>query len=336
MDDVVMNDVVMNVVFMNLDAPPLRRSPGIRFDQLDDVLPIIFEFLPNKLKDIMDQRLVCKKWKQVATKRTAILELLKKSMKWDPAPHSCVVKLGRRGVSLPAMMVMTAALPNMQQITLRDFGWDPDKWSDGEDPDEEQLSRTADCISHDIGIISNFSRLSILEINAGAFLNGRYPSLFNFPLLQKLSIIDCTYLKLDLDMFAGLPLLKELECDYTSGTPGLVTGNIESLRVLKGTLEKVKINFCPHVEGSFMDLADFPHLKVLDLYETTVTGDLRYIRETHFLSLVKLILPESVYGALMLSSSPTIRGGIHAPVQRAIRGEYPAGDTLQNPYNIVH
>lgn len=112
--------------------------------------------------------------------------------------------------------------------------------------------------------------------------------------------------------------------------------DIESLRVLKGTLEKVKINFCPHVEGSFMDLADFPHLKVLDLYETTVTGDLRYIRETHFLSLVKLILPESVYGALMLSSSPTIRGGIHAPVQRAIRGEYPAGDTLQNPYNIVH
>ena len=61
MDDVVMNDVVMNVVFMNLDAPPLRRSPRIRFDQLDDVLPIIFEFLPNKLKDIMDQRLVCKK-----------------------------------------------------------------------------------------------------------------------------------------------------------------------------------------------------------------------------------------------------------------------------------
>jgi hypothetical protein len=100
-----------------------------------------------------------------------------------------------------------------------------------------------------------------------------------------------------------------------------VTGNIESLRVLKGTLEKVKINFCPHVQGNFMDLAHFPHLKVLDLYDNAVTGDLKHIRENHFLSMVKLILPESVDGALMLSPA-THRGGIHAAVQKAIRWQY--------------
>ena len=45
-----------------------------------------------------------------------------------------------------------------------------------------------------------------------------------------------------------------------------------------------------------MDLADFPHLTVLDLYNTAVTGDIRDIGENDFSSLEKLHLPKSVYG----------------------------------------
>ena len=39
-------------------------------------------------------------------------------------------------------------------------------------------------ITHDINIISNFSKLRILEIYR-VELNGRYPVLFNFPLLHR-------------------------------------------------------------------------------------------------------------------------------------------------------
>jgi hypothetical protein len=134
-------------------------------------------------------------------------------------------------------------------------------------------------------------------------LNGRYPFLFNsFPLLQKLSIEGCDYLKGDLEMLTGLPLLKEIYCSFNR----CLTGNIKSLRVLKDTLENVRIHNCHNVEGNFMDLADFPCLKKLDLHDTAVTGDIRDIGENDFSSLGKLnfrwsygevfVLPEGVYG----------------------------------------
>ena len=66
--------------------------------------------------------------------------------------------------------------------------------------------------------------------------NGRYPVLFNFPLLQELIITYCPSLKWDLEMLAGLPSLKELYCPSNN-----LTGNIGSLRVLKGSLEKVDL-----------------------------------------------------------------------------------------------
>jgi hypothetical protein len=190
------------------------------------------------------------------------------------------------------MNVMTRAMPNLQQITIcNNFGWGRHKWSDGEDPDEGLAAKTADWTTHGIEIISNFSKLRYLEIdNAG--LNGRYPFLFNsFPLLQKLSIKHCYNLKWDLDM-AGLPMLKELDCAHNYDMPG----DINSLRVLKETLEKVHIHNCKNVEGNFMDLADFPHLKELDLRYTAVTGDIRDIGANDFSSLEKLSLPEGVYG----------------------------------------
>ena len=194
-----------------------------------------------------------------------------------------------------AMVAMTDALPNLQQIGIRYYSEDGGrrKYSDGEDPDEEEAAETADYTSHDIEIISNFSKLRILEI-VHAGLNGRYPFLFNsFPLLQKLSIHSCSYLKWDLEMLAGLPVLKELHCSWNDH----VTGNIGSLRVLKDTLERVTFETRSfRVKGKLMDLADFPHLKELNLIGTAVTGDIRDIGENHFSALESLTLPRGVYG----------------------------------------
>ena len=75
-----------------------------------------------------------------------------------------------------------------------------------------------------------------------------------------------------------------------------MTGNINSLRVLKDTLEKVSIVVCKEVEGDLMDMADFPHLKQLHLCITAVTGDIRDIGRNDFLSLKLLWLPKGVYG----------------------------------------
>jgi hypothetical protein len=253
---------------------------AVSFDDLSDVLPNILGYLTPK--DIMCKRRINKKSRE-AVKKTIV----------PPAYFSISAR------RYNDLRVMTEAMPNLQQIELRDNAGiaqtQKNKWSDGEDPHEfgaDLAAYYASWISHDIGIISNFRKLRILEIY-GCVLNGRYPVLFNsFPLLQKLSIQYCHYLKWDLDMLAGLPLLKELDClaNHSLG------GNISNLRVLKNTLEKVTINHCQIVEGNFMDLADFPHLKELRLEHTAVTGDIRDIGENDFLALERLDLPEGVYG----------------------------------------
>jgi hypothetical protein len=123
-------------------------------------------------------------------------------------------------------------------------------------------------------------------------LNGRYPFLFNsFPLLQKLSIRSCRRLKWELEMLASFPLLKELNFRGNK----CLNGNINSLGVLKGTLEKVLID-SSRVEGNLMDLADFPRLKKLNLIGTAVIGDIRDIGKNDFVSLEQLKLPKTVYG----------------------------------------
>jgi hypothetical protein len=242
-----------------------------------DVLADILGFLDGP-KDIMRKRRVCRKWK--------------KAVKMTIVPLSDYFYLCLNNVQkFNTMGVMTTEMPNLQQITIGDLGGGH-KYSDGEDPDEEWAARTSDYTTHDIEIISNFSKLRVLEIDAA--LNGRYPVLFNsFPLLQKLTISGgCIYLKWDLEMLAGMPLLKELDCANNR----VMSGNINSLRVLKDTLETVIIFNCENVEGNFMDLADFPNLKELDLDDTAVTGDIRDIGENDFSTLEQLNLPEGVYG----------------------------------------
>jgi hypothetical protein len=260
---------------------PRQKKPRLLDDRCasagdlsTDVLANILGYLDSP-KDIMQKRRVCKKWKE-AVKMTvvALVEFHVNNME-----------------SYNAMAVMTEAMPNLQQIKIGD-DCARLKYNDGEDPDEERAARTVDYTSHNIGILSNFSKLRILEIHL-TDLNGRYPFLFNsFPLLEKLSIEYCRYLKWDLEMLAGLPSLKELNCIRNE----CLTGNINSLRVLKDTLEKVNLNGCKNVEGNFMDLSDFPHLKELDLCWTGVTGDIRDIGENAFSALERLGLSKGVYG----------------------------------------
>jgi hypothetical protein len=251
-------------------------DPSASFDELSDVLAIIIFgfFRPEEL--VMCVRCVCKNWRDVAREMIVPTEFVIDSVE-----------------KYNAMSVMTRELPNLQQIKIDSLGYGEHKWSDGEDP-ENSASWIVDYTSHDIGIISNFSKLRILRIeeSACAPLNGRYPVFFNFPCLQKLTIFGCRSLKWDLDMLSGLPLLKELYCWKNDR----MTGTIESLIMLKDTLVKVEIRDCGRVEGNFMDLADFPHLKELNLDGTAVRGDIRDIGKNDFLVLEQLVLPRRVYG----------------------------------------
>jgi hypothetical protein len=207
--------------------------------------------------DIMHLRCVCKKWREAA-KKTIV-------------PYSSQSNFYVDSVNkYNGMRVMTTALPNLQQLSilyLEDWGH---KYSDGEDPHEAEARSTARWNTHDIEIISSFRKLRSLAIFQ-ANMNGSYPFLFNFPLLRRLSIDLCDYVEWDLTMLAELPLLEELS---TTDSQSL-SGNINSLRVLKDTLKEVNINNCLGVRGNFMDLADFPHLKELHLPNTAVRGDVR-------------------------------------------------------------
>ncbi|KAK1744447.1 hypothetical protein QTG54_004980 [Skeletonema marinoi] len=156
-----------------------------------------------------------------------------------------------RVVKYNAMRVVTTALPNLQQITICRLG-NGHKYSDGEDPDEEMATAFAHFTTHDINIISNFRKLHRLNID-GAFMNGRYPALFNFPLLEKLRISLCCNFKWELEMLSGFPSLRELDVECNRS----LRGNIGSLNVLKNSLEKVKIIDYNNVEGNFMDLLTF-------------------------------------------------------------------------------
>lgn len=190
-----------------------------------------------------------------------------------------------------AMSAMTTALPLLQQISIRYLREERHEHRDGDEPCDRRTARTAGFTTHDIETLSTFKLLKSLEICCRP-LSGRYPFIFNFPLLNRLNISGCCHLTWDLEMLAGLPQLKELYCDGNV----CLTGNIKSLRVLKDTLEMLDISNCPHVDGDFMDLADFPHLRCLDLSNTSVTGDIRHIDEQSFPTLELLLLPSGVYG----------------------------------------
>ena len=240
------------------------------------VLETIFGFLPLN-HDVIRLRHVCSDWED--------------SLKQACIPSEFEV------FSLYEFMLMetmTTALPNLQHLTMYSIadGYGLG-YMNGDNPDERGRTYRR---TYDIGIISNFQKLRSLAI-MGVDLNGEYPAIFNFPLLEKLVLHrderdEPNYHKWDLELLAGLPMLREFECFFNQS----MTGNLSSLRVLKDTLEKVEIEKCHQVVGNFMDLADFPHLKVLNLNSTSVTGDIRDIGANDFTALTKLTLPRTVYG----------------------------------------
>jgi len=274
---------------------------------IDAAATVIFSFLPYG--DIIRLRQVCTTWQDAAKKTIVPLTEFEVN---GVGSHNAINIVRKYN----AMKVMSTAVPNLQQLSICGLGHGH-KYIDGEDPDEERAAWTANWTSHDIDIISRFSRLRSLNI-WGAPLNGRYPVLFNFPLLQKLSIFQCSDLKWDLEMLEGLPSLKELECAYNQH----LSGCLSSLRGLNDTLEKVEIFECRNIRGNFMDLADFPHLRMLDLSYTNVTGDIRDIGENHFPALESLFLPKSVYGGRCydfrnISDVPSVIHAVHLLLQRS-------------------
>jgi len=124
-------------------------------------------------------------------------------------------------------------------------------------------------------------------------------------------------------MLSGFPLLRELKIHMNDR----LTGNINSLRVLKDTLELVKISWTKGVQGNFMELADFSRLKSLNLIATPVTGDIRDIGEHDFLKLEALELPVGVVGGWCykfqsISDMPDVMQSIHRLEKHSKFGAY--------------
>ncbi len=264
----------------------------------------ILSFLDRK--DIMRAR-VSRKWREAAK-----ITIVTPSSSSEVASDFVVDSVR----SYKAMSVISTALPNLQQISISNLGHE-DIYHNGEDPDEGLARSTANLPAYDISIISKFRQLREMHM-CNAVLNGRFPALFNFPLLEKLSIQYCNYLKFDLDMLQGLPSLKELDCNGNSH----LTGNIGSLKTLKDSLEIIIIR-CRNISGNLMDLADFQGLKKLDLRCTNVSGDIRDIDigRNDFPALESLALPRTVHGGIHyafqhVSEVPGLMNTIHLLLQR--------------------
>ena len=297
---------MIDVLTLTSSSSAAKSANGMHFDNATvadlsvDEVAIVFGYLPPK--DIFRAR-VCTTWREAAKKTLVPLcDFVVKDMR-----------------SYNAMRVMITALPNLQQVLIANLGH-RHKYVDGEDPDEGQAARTANYTTHDINIISGFSKLRVLQIREASLLYGRYPQLFNFPLLQKLNISNCYNLKWDLGMLSGFPLLKELTC-HSIISATYPTGNLNHLRVLRSTLKIVSLNYCHSIVGNFMDLADFPHLQKLYLRHTDVTGDIRGIREHDFPAMEDLRLPSTVVGGRVykfqhVSDVPSFMQSIHPLLKR--------------------
>ncbi|KAK1746878.1 hypothetical protein QTG54_002222 [Skeletonema marinoi] len=283
-------------------APESSNNMHLDNDETPEVLgtdevAIIFGFLSPY--DIMRAR-VCKTWRDAA-KKTVV----------PPSDEYVEIHDPR---SYNAVRVMSTALPNLEQLMISKLG-SGHVYSDGDDPEEWDIDHI-NHITHDIDIISRFRKLRILDFFQ-APLTGRYPVLFNFPLLQELSISYCQNLKFDLDMLRGFPLLEVLNV----GDNQHLTGNISSLSPLKNTLKKLHIWTCLSVRGDFMDLADFSRLKNLFLYDTHVTGDIRDIKANDFPALESFYLPNTVHGGVNyefrdVAEVPSFMHALHLLSQR--------------------
>eukprot|EP00984_Skeletonema_dohrnii_P033296 scaffold29363_cov78-Skeletonema_dohrnii-CCMP3373.AAC.3 len=113
-------------------AVPLRRSrringkPNGSIAQADVVVEHVFGYLPPE--DIMRSRRVCKRWKDAA--KNTIVPIPTTRFEVDTE------------MKYSAMRVMSTALPNLAQITIRPFEHRA-RYSNGEEPDECLAAITA-------------------------------------------------------------------------------------------------------------------------------------------------------------------------------------------------
>eukprot|EP00986_Skeletonema_menzelii_P011060 scaffold5571_cov102-Skeletonema_menzelii.AAC.2 len=264
-----------------------KQQDDANFSSLStDILANIYCCLP--LKEIMRSRRVSKKSSD-AVKKTS-----------EPIVASIYKYFEVNSVmNYNALAVMAEAMPGLQQVSLGSskYGEEKFKYIDGEEPDEEEVAHNAEYTALNIVDVlspANFPNLHALCIDSNAPLNGKYPSLFNFSNLEKLTISRCNTIKFGFDMLAGLRSLKEFECIHNK----LATGNLKDLSVCQNTLERIDI-VCSDdapIGGNFMDLANFPNLKSLTLHQTKVTGQLRDIGDDDFPMLEVLKLPSTVVG----------------------------------------
>ena len=132
---------------------------------------------------------------------------------------------------------------------------------------------------------------------------------------------DCIDLKWDLSMLSGCPQLKSFRV-FTWHCPLKPTGELNDLRVLRNTLEVLVLSACHEVRGNFMDLADFPRLRWLDLLCTSIVGDIRDIGRDDFLSIeTRFLLPRTVVGGRgyefqRISDVPSFMESIHPLLKR--------------------
>ena len=269
-----------NAASATLSPPPLRRSHRIagkinNRTQLDVVVEIVFSFLSPK--EIMRARCVCKSWKDGAMKTNV------------PVPRNGYGFEVNTLESFKAMCAMSKAIPNLAQISIKRV-----RVCEGEDPYNNGVIDVRPRLHNFPDIMPRFRKLRKLTLSDVLF-NGRYPHLLNFPLLEKLDVFRCKYLKWDLEMITEMPSLKR----FIWCSSDAITGNVKSFIALKEKLEEVCIARCPNVVGNFMDLADFPRLMQLNLESTNVTGDIREMKEHDFAALEgHLYLPSTVIGGM--------------------------------------
>jgi hypothetical protein len=244
--------------------PPITDFGG-RFGRFgNNELANIFSFLHTD--EVMLFRQVCKKWNEAVNTLPIGYFLVDGPEKYM------------------AMIATLRALPNLERVSLEYLG--RGVYTPPHDREEWVMMASQD---HEL-LRGRLYSLTISDMFHS--VSSDYSVSFDYPHLEKLVIANCPYLEWDLMTLVGLPSLTELICIDNSS----LTGNIHDLRVLKETLAKVVIYTCENVEGNFMDLADFPRLRELNLTGTAVSGDIRDIDENNFLDLTELDLPENVYG----------------------------------------
>ncbi len=244
------------------------NSSSVADCNLTDVLPNIFCFLGRK--DFLNLSTCCKTWRDVSK-----------------TPTKVTAPIGFTASSDYGMRKMAELFPNLQRIRLGSEVL----FNDGDEPFQRHPMEERHPHQHyraDIELLSRFTNLQELFLYRTK-LNGIYPTLFNFRNLQTLEIADCYGLKWDLGMLSESPLKKL--CCMNHGPQ--MTGDLKSLRLFKDTLSSLSLINCTYIKGDIMNLADFPHLEVMDLMCTAVTGDVCAIGENNFPKLEMVEFPFS-------------------------------------------